>query len=529
MALSGKRMFGIHGVLESTKHQMSVGDWMTKRSVLSPDKTAIVFEGHRLSYLHLNERINRVAHFLVSTGIKRGDRVAVFLANCHEFLEIYFAVSKVGAIFVPLNVRLAPPEIEYQLNDSGSRILFFMNEFREIIEKISSSSAVEQGRYVCVGPDLSDWAEPYKDIQSIYSPSEPLVDQEINWNDPQMIMYTSGTTGQPKGVLMSHNKTLFNTLNAVIYWSLTSDDVMLVSGPLFHSGGLNVQAVPTLYMGGTVVIQRKFEIEEVLRAIEQHRVTTFTGVSTMYKWILEKGELSRFDLSSLKICYTGGEPVPLSMIEKLQEQDIPLGQLFGQTETSILLWLSKKDITKKAGSVGKPIFHGEVRIVNSGGEDVRPGEIGEIIYKGPIQMMGYWNRPEDTRETIRDGWLHTGDLATIDEDGYASIVDRKKDMYISGGENVYPAEIERVLAGHSKIMEVAIVGLPDAKWGEVGKAFVRLKDGERMNEEEVIAFCRGRVANYKIPRHVEFLNEMPKTARGKIRKVALLERAEKKE
>ena len=499
----------------------NIGHWITKRSILCPDRVAIIFEGQRFSYFQVNERVNRVANFLIDKGVRKGDRVAVFLSNCHQFLEIYFAASKIGAIFVPLNVRLAPPEIEYQLGDSGSDVLFFTDAFAHTIEGISSRCQISEDKYIVVGSSPSGWAMSYNKIQERYVPSEPIVDQETTWHDPQMIMYTSGTTGQPKGVLMSHSKTLFNTLNAVIFWGLTYEDVMLVSGPLFHSGGLNAQAIPTIYMGGTLVIQKQFNIEHVLKAIQEYSVTTFTGVSTMYKWILEKGSMRHYELGSLKICYTGGEPVPLSMIKELQKMGVPLGQLFGQTETSILLWLSKDDIMKKAGSVGKPVFHGEVKIVNNEDNEVRPGEVGEIIYRGPVQMIGYWKRPKETRETIRNGWLYTGDLATIDRDGYAYMVDRKKDMYISGGENVYPAEVERVLAGHPNIMEVAIIGVADTKWGETGKAFIRPKEGSTLNEEDVITFLTGKVAKYKIPRYVEFLEEMPKTARGKIKKAAL--------
>lgn len=504
---------------------MNIGYFITKRGALCPDKQAIVFEGQRISYAALNQRVNRTANFLRDQGVNKGDRVAVLLANCPQFLEIYFAAAKLGAIFVPLNVRLAPPEIEYQLNDCGARALFFMDESRDAVEAVSSRGPLEKGSCFYLGRDRVDWARPHEQALTGYPSSEPDPARDSDWDDPQMIMYSSGTTGRPKGVLMSHRKTLFNTLNALIYWGLTPDDIMLISSPMFHSGGLCVQAVPTIYAGGTIILHRKFDIERTLAAIQEHKVTCFTGVATVFKWILEQGEIGRYDLTSLKICFTGGETVPLSMLKRLQEMGVPLGQMFGLTETSTLLWLGKDDIITRTGSVGRPVFHGEVRIVTGDGKEVRPGEIGEIVARGPMLMTGYWNMAEETQETIRDGWLHTGDLATIDEEGYAYIVDRKKDMYISGGENVYPAEVERVIDGHPRVLEVAVIGVPDKKWGETGMVFIRPKPGEAISEDEVKDFCRGKLAQFKVPRRVKFLDEMPKTARGKIRKAALREMA----
>jgi fatty-acyl-CoA synthase len=341
-------------------------------------------------------------------------------------------------------------------------------------------------------------------------------------------MYTSGTTGIPKGAILSHRKTFFNALNADIFYNLTSKDIMIVSRPMFHSGGLLVEAAPVLYKGGTLILKKRFRPHEILEAIQKYRVTLLELPATVYQFILLECDLNQYDMSSVRCYFTGGERVPKSMIKEYYRKGITISQIFGQTEASTITFLSPDDAVLKIGSVGLPVFYGEVRIVDKKGKDVSPGEVGEIIIKGPTLMSGYWKRPELTAETIRDGWLYTGDLARTDEEGYVYIVDREKDMYISGGENVYPAEIEKVLHTHPKIFDAGIVGVPDEKWGEVGKAFIVLKLGETMGSGEVLEFLKGKVAKYKIPKFVEFIEELPKTASGKIQKFVLKEQNQTK-
>jgi fatty-acyl-CoA synthase len=291
---------------------------------------------------------------------------------------------------------------------------------------------------------------------------------------------------------------------------------MLISRTLFHSGGLLVEAVPMLYKGGTIILKRRFRPEEILEVIQEHRVTVLEAPATLYKFILEECDLQKYDLRSLKCCFTGGERVPPSLLKEYQKRGITISQLYGQTETSTITWLPVSDAVRKLGSVGIPVFHGDIRIVNKAGADVKPGEVGEIIVSGCITMSGYWGRPDLTEEQIKDGWLHTGDLATIDEEGFIYVVDREKDMFISGGENVYPAEIEKVYLENQKILNVAVVGVPDKKWGEVGVAFIVLKDGENMSEEEALQFCKGKLARYKIPKFVRFVKSLAMTAAQKI-------------
>lgn len=502
---------------------MNVGDWIRKWSLLQPQKKALIFEDQPFTYLEVNQRINRLCHLLLGMGVTKGDRISVLLHNCHQYLEIFFALSKIGAVFVPLNWRLAGPEIKFIIQDSGSRMLIFEAEFEEVVDSIRPELGLSNGDYVTVGHPNPDWAIDYEKAILEKPVHEPTVRIPVGHEDPHILMYTSGTTGIPKGAVLSHRKTFFNVLNADLYYHLTSRDVMIVIRPLFHSGGLLVEASPLIYKGGTLILRKRLRPYEILETIQKYRVTLVEMGGTLFQFILRDCDLSQYDLSSVRYYLTGGERIPIAMLKEFHEKGITISQIFGQTETSTITWLPPEDSIRKMGSVGLPLFHGEVRIVNKKGEDVIPGEVGEIIVKGPAVMSGYWNRPDQTAETIRDGWLYTGDLAKMDEEGYMYIVDRQKDMYISGGENVYPAEIEKIFYTHPKVFDVGIIGVPDGKWGEAGKAFIVLKPGETMVQKEALEFLRGKVAKYKIPKYIEFVEELPKTASGKIQKFLLKE------
>jgi len=501
---------------------INVGQWITKWAFLRPDKVALISEEGLYTYKHLNERVNRLANFLLNLGFKKGDTIGALTYNCVQFIEIYFAVSKIGCILVPLNFRLSENELKYIIQDSEAKGLFFGYEFSETIEKIRADLPVRKDSYICVGSPAPEWAKDYFRVLENSSTSEPNITHIVGGEDPHILMYTSGTTGTPKGALLSHRKTFFNVLNADIYYDLRHEDKLYVGRALFHSGGLLVEASPIFYKGGTVIISKRFVPEEILRTIQTHRVTVLETSATLFKFILER-KLENFDLSSLRCCYTGGERVPTSLIEEYASRGIVISQIFGQTETSTITWLPQQDALRKLGSVGIPVFHAHVKIVNKEGRELPPGEVGEIIVSGPILMNGYWKRPDLTAKTIVDGWLHTGDLAIRDEEGFFYIVDRAKDMFISGGENVYPAEVEKVLLDNPKIQDVAVIGVPDEKWGERGVAFIVLKNGEAMNQEEIISFCKGRLAKYKIPKSIVFVTELPKTASGKIKKHKLRE------
>jgi fatty-acyl-CoA synthase len=501
---------------------MNVGNWVTKWAFLMPDKAALIFEGEVFTYKRLNERINQTAHKLKGMGIGKGNRVGVLMYNTHELVEIFFALGKIGAILVPLNTRFVSTEIEYIIRDSRLDVLIFGQPFVGVLEPLIGILPIKEGYYLCLG-GAPAWAKKYEDEMAQQPVSEPIVDEPIGGEDAVIIMYTSGTTGTPKGAILSHRKTFFNSLNANIYYGLTPSDIMLAPRPMFHSGGLLVELCPTIYKGGTVIMKGRFSPEDILTTIEKYKVTVLEVAATVLRFILEDCDISKYDLRSLRVCYTGGERVPSALLEDYAKRGIIISQIYGQTETSTLTWLSMEDAVRKRGSIGKPVFHGDVRIVGNDGHQVGPGEIGEIVVSGCITMNGYWEKPELTEDTIVDGWLHTGDLATIDDEGFMYIVDRKKDMFITGGENVYPAEIEKVLLENRKVLNVGVCGIPDEKWGEVGMASIILKDGESMKEAEAIAICDGKLARYKIPKVIRFVDELPMTAAHKIMRKKLRE------
>jgi fatty-acyl-CoA synthase len=502
---------------------INIGDWIRKWSSLQPRKRALIFEDRPFTYQELNLRTNQLCHLLLDLGVQKGDRISVLLYNGHPYLEIFFALSKIGAILVPLNWRLAGPELEFILKDSGTRMIIFDSEFKEVLASIRPHLNLSNGDYISIGSPCPAWAKDYEKGLLECPVGEPHLQVTAGNEDPHMLMYTSGTTGLPKGAILSHRKTFFNALNADLFYNLTSKDIMIVTRPLFHSGGLLVEAAPVLYKGGTLILKRRFRSHEILETIQKYRVTVLEMAATVYQFMLQECDLNQYDLSSIRCYFTGGERVPKAMLKEYHRKGIAISQIFGQTEASTITFLSPEDAVPKMGSVGLPVFHGEVRIVDKAGKEASPGEVGEIMIKGPTLMSGYWNRPELTAETIRDGWLYTGDLARMDEEGYMYIVDREKDMYISGGENVYPSEIEKVLHTHPKIFDAGIVGIPDEKWGEVGKAFIVLKPTETMGNGEVIEFLKGKVAEYKIPKAVEYIEALPKTASGKIQKFLLKE------
>jgi fatty-acyl-CoA synthase len=505
---------------------MNIAWWVQRWGDLHPDKVAIIFEEEQITYSELNQRANRASCWLQSLGIEKGDRVAAMLNNCPEFIELFLACARLGAIFVPLNFRSAPPEMDYFLKNCRPRLFVFGQEFVGTVNKLNFEKTKPQVMLASVGKVPADaTAIDYISESKALDGRKPFLTRSLGPADPeepQVIMYTSGTTGRPKGAVLSHRKTFFNCLNADIFFKMHFDDIMLVILPLFHSGGLFIQASPIIYKGATMVIHPKFDPIKVYQDIERYRVTKFLGVPTVYRALVKVDPQQRGDSSSLKICAGGGEKTTPELFERCREAGLAFRQVMGQTETSILLWASEEDSFRKPGTVGRPVFHAEVNIVDKNGRPVKSGEVGEIVVGGSIMMKEYWQDPVRTEETIRNGMLYTGDLARMDDEGYYFLVDRARDMYITGGENVYPAEVERILRGHPDIEDIAVIGVPDERWGEVGQAFVIPKKSANLRAEDIIGFCSERMAKFKCPKKVSFCEEFPRTSLGKVRKRELI-------
>ena len=504
---------------------MNIAWWVQRWAELTPDKAAVLFEGQTISYQVLCRRADRTSCWLQSIGIEKGDRVAVMLNNCPEFLDLFLACARLGAIFVPINFRITSVELDYFIKNCRPRLFVHGDEFADAVSALELESYLPPMMIAVVGNaqfssrrfDFVEETGKFDGKRTFLTRSLGPADPE----EPQVIMYTSGTTGQPKGAVLSHRKTFFNCLNADIFFKLHYSDIMLIFLPLFHSGGLFIQAAPTFYKGATIVLHRKFNPVSIYRDIEKYRVTKFLGVPTVYRELLKVEPENRRDISSLRVCAGGGEKLNQDLIKKCAEAGLAFRQIMGQTETSILLWASEDDPLKKPGTVGRPVFHAEVSILDERGRAAKPGEIGEIVVRGSIMMKEYWQDPVKTEETIKNGYLYTGDLARMDEDGFFYLVGRAGDMYISGGENVYPVEVEKILKLHPEIEDVAVIGMTDETWGETGHAFVIVSPGASLTQADVIGMCQEKLAKYKWPKKVTFKSQFPRTSLGKVRKGAL--------
>lgn len=496
-----------------------IGSWITRYSETQPDKLAIVSGENYLSYRQFNERINQLANGLTNLGIRKGDRVNVLLLNTNELLETLFACAKIGAIFVPINFRLSADEVEYIIRDSSGSVFIYDERLVQIAEALDNR--IEHLHFIIQVGSSHDNHMVYEQFLAEQSNEEP--NHDIALEEPHMMMYTSGTTGRPKGALLTHSNTVWNAINALVDISVESDDITLTVAPLFHIGGMNIFTTPTLYKGGTVLLQDQFNPIDILKAIEQEKVTTLFLVPAMWLAVTQVPNFDEYDLSSLRLNVSGGASCPITVIEFFQKRGIPFIEGFGLTETApFVAVLDSENSIRKNGSVGKPPIHVDIRIVDENDNDVELGKVGELLVKGPNVFQEYWNKPEETKEAIRNGWFYTGDLSKFDDEGFLYIVDRKKDMIISGGENVYPVEVEQVLYRHPSIKDVAVVGYPDEKWGETVKAFVVPNDGDSsIDLAEIESFCNDKLARFKIPKRLKVIDELPRNATGKVLKTVL--------
>lgn len=500
-----------------------IGYWLEKRQALCPAKEAVVDGPRRLTYAQLNQRVNRLCGALSGLGLKRGDRLGMLAYNCLEFVEVIMATAKLGLVLVPLNWRLTAAELGFILGDSGTRALVFDPQLEKLAAEAGAAATLET--VLVLGSQALPGALPYEALLASQDPGEPQVSQPPDLDTPHIIMYTAGTTGKPKGAVLSQGASFYNALNLHLDMGFSTGDRDLLVLPMFHIGGIGLFTLPMLYVGGTVVIQRAFDPLECLRLLEAEDISLFFAVPAIFLMLIQHPQFKAEAFSKARVVMSGGAPLPVSLVKQYHQAGIALQQGFGMSEAApSIATLGKDQALVKAGSIGRALFHVEARIVDPQGQPLGPDQVGELAIRGPNLMQGYWNRPQATAEAFSGGWFHTGDLARMDSDGDLYIVDRKKDMFISGGENVYPAEVEDAIYELPAVAEAAVIGVADAKWGEVGKALVKVKPGLALDQDELLAHLAGRLAKYKIPKSVVFIEALPRNAAGKVLKNALKER-----
>jgi fatty-acyl-CoA synthase len=493
----------------------AVGDWLGRRAQYTPNKEALVVEPEaggplRLTYAAWNRRVNQTANWLLAAGVERGDRVGVVAQNCVQMLDLLFACGKIGAIFVPYNWRLTDAELWPLVADTEPKLLF--------TDKPAHWQSAGAG--VAGGPATGALPRilPIRAFDPSGASAEPPPSVALTLDDPWMILYTGGTTGRSKGAIISHGQATWNAWNTISGWGLSPDERVPLLTPLFHTGGLNVFTTPLVLIGGTTILMGPFDPGALLGVIGRERVTVLFMVPTMYQMLHAHPWFAAADLSSVKWAISGGAACPRPVLEAFWARGIDFRQGYGLTEVGPNCFaMPAEAVREKPGSVGFPIMHNEVRVMD-GDRPCGPGEVGELQLRGPHVTVGYWRRPDATAEANPDGWFRTGDLVYRDEAGFFYIVDRKKEMFISGGENIYPVEVETAIYEHPAVAEAAVVGVPDPQWGEVGKAFIVRKPGTALTAEELLGFLRQRLARYKVPKFIEFREALPRSAAGKILK-----------
>ena len=498
--------------------EYGIASWLAKRAFLDPRNEAVVDGAKRLTYAALDERVTRLANAMrVALRISRGDRVATCCVNCSEFIEVLFATARIGAMLVPLNWRLAPQELEYQLADSGAGALFVAPEQLDLAERLRSD--IPMKNRIVFGPQ-------YEGLLAGNEGAPIPPEQQARFTDPHLILYTAGTTGRPKGAMLTHANQFWNSVNMTAPVGITAFDTTITTLPMFHSGGIGLYTVPMIHLGGRVIVSRAFEPERLLELVREYEVRLIFGVPAIWLELLKRPDFDKAHLPSLTFCVSGGAPHPMAIIDGVSDRGFTFLQGYGLTETApggTLMPIA--DARRKAATAGKPALHVELRVVADDGRGCGADEIGEVQFKGPNVFAGYWGRPAATAEAFTaDGWFRTGDLGRLDDEGFLTLVDRKKDMVITGGENVYSAEVEDVLFAHPAVAEAAIIGVPDPKWGESVFAVVVLRPGTTATGDDLIRHARSQLAKYKTPKGVAFVEALPRNAAGKVLKRELRER-----
>ena len=505
---------------------MHAADLLSNRARLTPEREALteLATGQRYTYAQLNERANRVANWLRGLGVEKGDRVSILAHNDVAYLDLLYGLPKIGAILAPLNWRLVARELVYIVGDCRPRVLFCGSEFADLLAEMRPDLEVEH--VVALDGAEIEGGLPYEAGLAATSAAEPGR-PALSGEDVCAILYTSGTTGRPKGAMIPHRQLLWNCINTVSSWGLREDDASPIFTPLFHAGGLFAFLTPLLYAGGRIVLARTFDPASTLQAIADESCTVILGVPTLFQMWLEAPNLARVDLSHVRFFINGGAALPQPLARSwLEAKGGVLRQGYGLTEVGVNCFsMTDEESVARLGSVGKPIFHSRMRIVDpETGADVQVGQAGELLISGPHVCSGYWRNPEATAEALRDGWFHTGDMARQDKEGYYYIVGRYKDMIKSGGENIYAAEVEAIFREHPAVAEAALIGQPHERWGEVGLMVVVRRPGQEATEEDLRAFCGERLARFKIPKRVLFADALPYSSYGKVMKEELKKR-----
>ncbi|WP_096436404.1 class I adenylate-forming enzyme family protein [Alteribacter populi] len=503
---------------------MDIGSHLSVNARNFGKKQAIRFEGRDYTYLQFNQEVNRLAHGFINLNVKKGEKVALLMRNSDYFVFCYFALAKLGAVIVPVNFRLSTGEVHYILQQSDASVVICDDEFAQLIEEASQKTGIRT--VITIGQSKAPHHVSYQELLTDQI-NDPDVD--VSETDDLEILYTSGTTGRPKGALLDHRRVFNVGLTMIIGMGINQHDRFLHIAPLFHSAQLNLFLVSGVVLGASHVIHREFHPIETLKAIEEYKITHFFGVPAMYNFILQIPNATEYDLTSIQRCGYGAAPMAPETVKRSMDlfQTDQFFNLCGLTEAGpggILL--DPEGHKNHLGKSGKSFFTTEARVVDETGEDVVPGVVGEFILRGESIMKEYYKKPEETKKVLKGDWLYTGDLAVTDEEGYMTLVDRKKDMIISGGENVYSIEVEQVMYEHPQVLEAATIGLPDEVWGEAVTAIVVPKDGEYIDEQEFRQFCREKLAGYKVPRNIVFEKQLPRNASGKILKYKLRQKFE---
>src|SRR6266568_1691985 len=505
---------------------MNIAQGLAHAKKVYGNRQAVVCGDTHYTWIDFDQRTDALARGLASFGVQRGDRVAVLMLNCHRYLELYYACARMGAVIVPLNIRLARPEIVFILNDSESKALVVDKTFAPYTTGRDTFPTVQS--LIFAGDETPAGMTNYEDVVSKGAHMQESVDQQMEDDDLSGLYYTGGTTGRAKGVMLSHKNVVSNAIHVILATGYSDRDVYLHAAPMFHLADIASTFALTM-LGARHVFIPMFNPVHVLEAIQNEKITRTLLVPTMVNVVLNHPDVDKYDISSLHSLIYGASPMPVELLKKgLQKWGKVFRQGYGMNETAPLLTMldtldhitdGTPEQVRRLTSCGKEVLGVEVRVVNAEGEDVQPGEIGEIIARGPNIMLGYWHLPEATAAAIVDGWMHTGDLATVDEENYIYIVDRAKDMIISGGENIYSVEVENALYTHPAVLEVAVIGIPDETWGEIVHAVVVCKPGMQVTSDDLIEHSRTLIAGYKVPRSVEFSQDaLPKSGAGKILK-----------